>query len=151
VTDTGRQFTDVVETWEWLNHHPAFDFEAREIVVPPNKRGAKDWVLVAGAKEETRVWFQDNTFNESLSVEFVRVNPQTGAIDEDASKNTQIEVWLEAGGPVADEETGVRYRVSNNYKLACGGPTFEAAMLQMAANVLKQYGDYMVDEHVIQI
>jgi hypothetical protein len=142
-----REFKDVVTAWDWLNLHPAFDFEAREIVLSPKKK----WMKKAGVREKTRVWFQDNTFAESLSVDFVRVNPQTGAIDNDDSKNTQIEVWLEAGGPVEDESLGKRYRVSHDYKLDCGGPTFEIALLQMAGNVLEVYGDYEVDGHAISL
>ena len=148
--DTGmenskRQFADVTEAWVWLTSHPAF--EAREILLSPKRAGSKAVGIKAGAP----AWLRDNTFAESLYIEFVRINPQTGAIDEDATKNTQIEVWLEGGAPVEDEDSGVRYRVSHNHHLDCGGPTFEAALLQMATNVLECYGDYEMDENAVGI
>jgi hypothetical protein len=136
-----RKFTDAVEAWAWLNGHPVFDFEAKEIVLSPKDK----WLKAAGITKETRVWFQDNTFAEGLSIELVRVNPATKRIEGEALKNTQVEVWLEAGGPV--ESDGRRYRVSHDILLDCGGPTFEAALLQMAKAVLKHYGDYEAHEY----
>lgn len=138
-----REFKDVVEAWNWLNSHPAFDFEAKEVVLSPKTA----WMKAAGLEKEVRVWFQDNTFAESLSIDLVRVNEESGAVEGDESKNTRIEVWLEAGGPSEDTENNKRWRTSHNYKLDCSGATFEIALLQMAKNVLEHYGDYQAGAH----
>jgi hypothetical protein len=136
-----RRFRDVVEAWEWLNSHPAFDFGVREVVLPPSKD--------LGRADEERWRVHDNAFAESLMVEFARVNPVNGEIDDDDAKNTQFTVWLDAGPPFHDEQLGRTWRVSHNHKLGCGAPTFEAALLQMAANVLEHYGDYEMGGHDI--
>lgn len=68
-------------------------------------------------------------FIEALYVDVAKVNPETGSIDNDSTKNTQIEIWLESG-----PECGV-----HDIMLDCGGRTFEEAIINLAKLVMKYY------------
>jgi hypothetical protein len=141
-----RAFTDIIEAWDWLRSHPAFDFTVYEGVL-----GASDplmWRLV-GSKD-VRYRLHDNTFAESLSIEYLRINSEEMAVDLDANPETGAVVLLEAGGPVEDESIGRRYRTSHDPKLDCTGPTFEVALLRMAGRVLEEYGDYEPDPIIVE-
>lgn len=86
---------------------------------------------------------------ENLTFSYMGVN-EKGVHDSDSSKNTRSECWLEFGpveyGYVAggefewDDETGeMNY---HDYRLDCGGSTFDEALVRLAKNVRKFYGDY---------
>lgn len=72
--------------------------------------------------------FEDD-FNRCLYVEAVKVDPETKSIEEDPSRNTETNVWLEAGAP------GCHF-----IELDCGGKTFEDAIVQLANLVYRYYG-----------
>lgn len=104
----------------------------------------------------------DSRFLSQLWIAYVKVNPKTRSIDRDESKNTQIEVWLESGpvyrrtdkgkkaarahegiwGPNGlnsnDNETCANV---HDYRLDCGGKTFEQAIIKHAKLVHKHYGN----------
>lgn len=74
-----------------------------------------------------------------LSIDVQKVNPKNHRIDDDETKNTLIEFWLE-GGPMAKVEE-VEFPVrSHDYKLDCGAETFEEAVVKFAKLVKKHYG-----------
>ena len=97
-------------------------------------------------------------FWEALDIDVVKVNPDTNAIDDDKSKNTKTDVWIETGAYVADQDslpTGFSPFYHDLY-LDCGGATFEDAIIRLAELVLKYYGtdsihSIMEDEGVSQI
>lgn len=72
--------------------------------------------------------FEDN-FNGCLYIEAVKVDPETKSIEEDPSRNTETNVWLEAGAPGC-----------HSIELDCGGRTFEDAIIQLANLVYRYYG-----------
>lgn len=76
----------------------------------------------------------DNHFQECLDIWVAKVNPKTCEIDDDTSKNTKVEVWLECG-PYKSECT------THNIDLDCGGDTFEEAIIELAKLVKEIYGD----------
>lgn len=86
-------------------------------------------------------------FEESLSIEVVKVNPDTETIVKDSKKNKETRIWLECGPVVLEKRTWETpvisvHVVSHDYKLDCGGRTFEEAIVNLYHLVKKHYGDY---------
>lgn len=77
-----------------------------------------------------------NLFECGLYTIVVKVNPETGAIDDDVTKNTKVEIWLEHGP--YDED----YEHTHDFNLDCGGNTFEEAIITLAGLVKEHYGEY---------
>ena len=72
-------------------------------------------------------------FRDILYIMVVKVNPETCEVDDDNSKNTKTEVWLECGPWSADYNT-------HDWDLDCGGDTFEEAIIKLA-NLVKEWYD----------
>jgi hemerythrin-like domain-containing protein len=85
-----------------------------------------------------------NEFRRCLDIDVQKVNPETCSIDDDESKNTKVEIWLECGEPYTYKELDapgwfkeesdldeVRYS-SHNTDYDCGGNTFEEAIVNLA-------------------
>jgi hypothetical protein len=118
------------EAWWWLYKHPAFF-----------KHGIRSG---------------QPGFFEALDVSVQKVNPKTGVIDDDPSKNTRVEIWLEVGpwGDPASEELSKIWGdippdhpishgiATHDYELDCGGATYEEAIIKMATLVKEHYGTY---------
>jgi hypothetical protein len=81
-------------------------------------------------------------FIYNLDIHYAKVDPETRRIEDDQSKNTVIEVWLETG-PAMWEDLANQY-ISNTHdtSLDCGGPTFDEALIVLANKVKEKYGDY---------
>lgn len=75
-------------------------------------------------------------FECGLWTEVVKVNPETNEIDDDATKNTKVQVWLEHGD--YDKEWG---STTHDIRLDCVGDTFEEAIIELARLVKKYYAD----------
>ncbi len=74
-------------------------------------------------------------FECGLYTMVVKVNPETNEVDDDDTKNTKVQVWLEHGG--YDDE-GCHM---HDFDLDCGGDTFEEAIIELATLVKKHYTD----------
>lgn len=74
-------------------------------------------------------------FNRCLDIFVVKVNPETGSIDDNDYLNTQVEIWLECG----PYDPTMR---QHDIDLDCGGKTFDQAIIKLANLVLEKYGDY---------
>lgn len=130
---------NVVFAWRYLEEHPIFQ----------GHYGIK--------------WgdHMDSRFLQQLWIAYVKVNPKNRKISRDKSKNTMTEVWLESGpvyrkkdkgkgvpaehdgiwgslGLGGDDET---FANVHDYRLDCGGRTFEEALIKHAKLVHKRYGD----------
>jgi len=113
------------EAWQYLDSHPIFEVGQLE---------SSNGTLVP-----------THRFDMSLKTEVVKVNPETDEIDDDSSKNTKVQVWLEAGpyGDLGitdgyDEPTGTK-GFSNDVDLDSGGDTFEDAIIELAGLVRAKY------------
>ena len=82
-------------------------------------------------------------FNQSLDVEVVKVCPDTKSIEDDKSKNTKVQVWLECG-PVVMKPSGRVDYYEHDLDLDCGGDTYEKAINRLAELVRHKYGNYKV-------
>lgn len=75
-------------------------------------------------------------FNNELWIEVVKVNPDTNEIDNDCTKNTKVQIWLEHGS--YDTEWG---GCTHDIDLDCGADTFEEAIIKLAQLVKEKYND----------
>jgi len=41
--------------------------------------------------------YNESHFKECLNIDVVKVNPETNSIDDDETKNTKVQIWLECG------------------------------------------------------
>ena len=105
------KFTDFYEAYTFLEGHYYFE----------NKRFKR----------------QQPDFQESLNFTIVKVNPETKEIDEDETKNTETNIWLECGPfceenncfthSSGDERQQAKYRFLDRF-----GPWIDALMLAIA-------------------
>ena len=103
---------DFHAAWHWLYEHPYFHY--------------------------TR-WPGESGFKEGLYLMVMKVDPETRRFEDDRSRNTHTEIWLE-NGPYVDEDG--RDQHCHDIELDCGGDTFEEAICNMAKEVMEQQGDY---------
>ena len=110
------------EAWQYLESHPIFEV---------GKLESSNGTLVP-----------THRFDMSLKTEVVKVNPE---IDDDPSKNTKVQVWLEAG-PYEDlgitdgydEPTGIK-GFSHDVDLDSREDTFEDAIIELANRIRDKY------------
>ena len=79
-----------------------------------------------------------NYFDRCLSISVVKINPETDEIDANMSNNTKTEVWLEFGRAFIDYNTTDSVMFEHDYRLDCGGDTFEEAIIKLA-NLVDQF------------
>lgn len=70
----------------------------------------------------------EGDYHSCLDVEVVKVDPSTGAIENDADRNTETRVWFETG------PSGYQ-----DLSLNCGGKTYEEATIKLANRVMESY------------
>ena len=123
------RFTDAYEAWRYLRRHPIY------VALPRDPM----WGLPRFPHGGT------------LDIEFMRVNPETGAVDDNPDLNTKTEVWLETGPWSRQDDLGDDWKhfananppgcASHDHRLDCGGATFEEAIIELANNVNAHYQD----------
>ena len=79
-----------------------------------------------------------NYFDRCLSISVVKINPETDEIDTNMSNNTKTEVWLEFGRAFIDYSITDDVMFEHDYRLDCGGDTFEEAIIKLA-NLVDQF------------
>lgn len=93
-------------------------------------------------KENAQAFYWEGQFIHNLDFDYHMVNPETRAIDDDNSKNTRMEVWLETGPAYFDTYSGQYRSNMHDIRLDCGATTFEEALIELANLIKKYYGDY---------
>ena len=78
--------------------------------------------------------YHDSMFQQCLDIEVVKVNPETGSIDDNKVLNTKVQIWLEVGPYI-----GTYF--AHDIDLDCGGDTFEEAIIELASLVKQKYSD----------
>lgn len=76
-------------------------------------------------------------FECGLYTAVVKVNPKTMEVDDDSTKNTKVQVWLEHG--LYEKVDGAFPQHTHDFNLDCGGDTFEDAIIELARLVRKHY------------
>lgn len=82
-----------------------------------------------------------------LDIHVTKVDPITRRVEQDDSRNTLTEIWLEFG-PYENyteqfPELPPHYQRTHDINLDCGGETFEEAIINLANLVFEHYGDYV--------
>lgn len=78
----------------------------------------------------------DSVFVQNLWVHYAKVDPTTHRIEDDKSRNTQTDVWLEWGPWDQAMEMS-----THDPRCDTGGATFERALINLAHNVWALYRD----------
>lgn len=76
-------------------------------------------------------WYLNDNFSWAiinLDMTIVKVNPDTGRIEDNIESNTKVEYWLE-GGKAGEHDI----------RLDCGAPTFDEALIKFTLLVKKYY------------
>jgi hypothetical protein len=82
-------------------------------------------------------------YPDNLDIHYTKVNPKTHKIDDDKSKNAQVECWLEFGKVAYVVSDGTLHLQHwHDVKLDCGAPTFDEALVKLARLVKRHYGDF---------
>lgn len=109
--------------------------------------------LMKNAEEFYKAWYfitehpqfmdeGDQTFPYGLDIMAVKVNPETMSIDDDDSKNTKVQIWLEHGPHEKIKSFMDQNVPTHDIDLDCGADTFESAIIELAKLIKKKYGDY---------
>lgn len=73
------------------------------------------------------------------------VDPVTLTIEDDTSRNTKLQFWVECGGTCMPDEDNTHANTFHDWNLDCGGDTWEGAVEALYALVKKHYGEYTND------
>ena len=129
-----KKFTDFYEAWWYLVEHGAF-------ISKPLYEDTKH--IDGGAVESS-------DFQYLLNIDVQKVNPATHKIDDDESKNTKTEVWLEFGPWYEETDENIQKTLGSKWvhfhdvRLDCGADTFEEAIIELA-NLVEEY--YPLEEY----
>ena len=84
-------------------------------------------------------------FYDCVSIEFAYVDPETRRVEDDDTRNTLLEMWIEAGPWMDLSETDLpptegwndynKWVTTHDMNLDCGGATMEEALLQLAVRI----------------
>jgi len=105
-------FADFYTSYQWLYSHSMFQEEV---------------------SYNNDTW-NESHFKECLDIDVVKVNPETNSTDDDESKNTKSQIWLECG------KYNKEFRI-HDIELDCGEDTFEKAIIELANLAMKWYGE----------
>jgi len=119
------------EAYWWLFEHPLFRYLGQQ---------------------DTPASF-NSTFPDCLEIQTQKVDPNTRRIEDDKSRNTHVEVWIEVSTYGTQEDAGLSDDEMleewfstgvpcHDYELDCGGNTFEEAIIELASLVKNRDGDY---------
>lgn len=123
---------DFCNAYHYLDHHPAFwsfygDGRLSPEIRLHHKHLHRDWGI-----------------NRAVSISVVKVDPVTGQIEDDETRNTLTEVWLEAGKIGWPREFTPEHTQDGHWHdpdLDTGGETFEEAIINLAVRVHTRYGN----------
>lgn len=156
--DTVRRYEtepgDFFNAWHYLNGHPAFWYfrhgPADSDPLPLSQRlHVKNLVHDYGIQHyitKNPGFPRSSGINRCISISVVKLNPENKHIEEEEHLNTKTEVWIELGKyswPVEfDPKDHNTYdNTWHDYRLDCGGPTMETAIIRAAHNVWEVYGN----------
>jgi hypothetical protein len=154
-----HKITNAYEAWWFMYEHPKLKLPDRLEVAPKkaDKLEAEGfWITRDVGGKCYRMWrhLHRHALTENLSIHYAKVDPKTRSVEDDASRNTAVECWLEfgpleygyasSGGkePSADWDTETMRQHYHDVDLDTGGATFDEALVRLAKLVKKKYGDY---------
>lgn len=151
-----HRIRNAYDAWWFLHDHPLFTDRERSGRLSPEQAGLERRLghdVTEFVCQDGSIYYQVlhnltvHAINENLSVDYQKVD-DTGYVNKDRSKNTNIECWLEFGPyhwtknfQEMWHDEPVRMP-AHDYRLDCGAPTFDEAIIKLARLVKRHYGDY---------
>ena len=86
--------------------------------------------------------YKDQFPEKGFHISVMMVNPKTDSIDDDKSKNTKLQIWLESGEVKENPDDcceNFTFITEHDPRLDCGGDTFEEAIVRLYQLVRKYY------------
>lgn len=114
---------DLYRAWSYISEHPLF-YASRQ----PGSSTPHEKYLVTGRAH----W-------EGMEVSVVQVDPKTGRISSDKSRNTQTRVWYEVFPTMWPALSNTSR--AHDWKLDNGGSSWEECVVQLAREIHKLYGN----------
>ncbi len=149
-----HKITDAYNAYWFIYNHPKFQRQIRSEITPAEAdeqgklgfkisrdRGGKCWRYHRHAVVPA--------IEENLSIFYTKTDGKR--VNDDRSKNVFTECWLEFGpveygymcGDVnADWDVETHEQNFHDWKLDCGGSTFDEALIKLARNIRRIRGDY---------
>ena len=85
--------------------------------------------------------YLDTSFAAVLEVVAMRVDPITRRVEDDPTRNTHVEIWLESGPGLTEPGSPGGSVPWHDVDLDSSGDTFETALIRLAQRVSAKYGD----------
>jgi hypothetical protein len=148
-----RVIASAYDAYWFLKEHPALRIRERIAVSPSKakKLAARGFIITTdrGGKcwREFRHMHR-HAMDHNLDIFYVKVDKKN-VVNDKKSKNVHDRVWLETGAPEYgyhwDGQAVSELLWTHDYRLDCGGRTFDEALVELANLVLKFHGDYVND------
>ena len=135
-----RNKNSFYDAWWFLHEHGIFALKDCRFV------GKTINCLSKGRKRYRMGAITSSMFFKCLDVYVAKVNPKNRRVEKDARLNTETEVWLESGPWYIPPKKDPGYTAfpeglpSHDYRLDCGAPTYEEAIIKLAYLVRQYYG-----------
>ena len=146
------------ELIQWILDHPLWSHDMTHRF-PPDWETNPDAFFGANhqMRQEDPTWIDhierdEGSYRECIEFDFVYVNPETNRIDDDKTKNTEFQVWIEAGGwvdqsidnswtPEHGWDQYNKWASCHDMDLDCGALCMEDALMELAIRVKFYYND----------
>jgi len=148
-----RVIANAYDAYWFLKEHPAFRIRERDAVSPSKAKKLAARGFVITTDNGGKCWREHKHVHRhaldcNLETFYAKVDDKR-VVNDDKSKNVNVECWLEFGRL----EYGYHYEGQpessllhcHDYRLDCGAPTFDEALVKLANLVLKRHGDYEDD------
>lgn len=99
------------------------------------------WYLCGHPRFQEEAWpggYTESSFNDSLWIDVIKVNPLTENVEEDEELNVSTCVCLECLHKEWDPEANL-YVSAHDYELDCSADTFENAIIELANRHYNKY------------
>jgi hypothetical protein len=151
---TYHKISNAYDAWWFLYYHPKLQRMIRNEITPKeaNKMEKQGFLISRDKCGKCYHYMRHLTVPaivENLSIHYTKTDGRK--VTDDPKKNVNVECWLEFGSveygylygqPNEDWDDTTGEMNYHDWKLDCGGQTFDAALVQLAKNVRKHYGDY---------
>ena len=153
-----RKIKDSYQAYWFLKDHPKLNVQSRHEVTSKeaNELEKKGFLITRDPCGKCyRVWRHqfECALDSNLDIFYAKTDVR-GIVNKDKKKNFYVECWLEFGPlqygfvysgtdkPQFKEDDTTMLHHVHDPKLDTGGSTFDKALVLLAKNVLKYYGDY---------
>ena len=149
-----HKIANAYDAWWFLYYHPKFQRMIRN-EVPPKEADKLEKAGFLVSRDKCGKCYQYMrhmtvaAIEENLSIHYAKTDGKE--VTDDPKKNVNVECWLEFGSveyeymygqPNEDWDDTTAEMNYHDWKLDCGGSTFDEALVKLAKNVRKHYGDY---------